>query len=141
MKRRNIVFLYLAFAVAVWANAQNRNWQKGTLLETEQTKVRDGSTRHTSSNGNDNGNNYSQNSTTTTTENYDTYQVFTIDAGQKIYVSRERLLFPWSKPALATVGEEVKFAVEKNNLYIMGEDGKQHKSGIVKVSMKPSPAQ
>jgi hypothetical protein len=137
MKRRNIVFLCLTVAVAVWANAQNRNWQKGTLLETEQTKVRDGSTRHTTSNGD----NSSQTSTTTTTENYDTYQVFTIDAGQKIYVSRERLLFPWSKPALATVGEEVKFAVEKNNIYIMGEDGKQHKSGIVKVSMKPSPAQ
>ena len=137
MKRRNLIFLGVMFTVAVWANAQNRNWQKGALLETEQTKVHEGSTRHTTSNGD----NSSQTSTTTKTDNYDTYQVFTIDAGQKIYVSRQRLLFPWSKPALATVGEDVKFAVEKNNLYIMGEDGKQYKTGIVKVSMKPSPAQ
>jgi hypothetical protein len=62
--------------------------------------------------------------------------VFTIQAEGKTYVARERLFFPWSKPALATVGEPVKFAVEKNNLFIMGDDGKQHKAGVVKVSMK-----
>ncbi len=129
MKRSKSLFACMMLTMTIWASAQTRNWQKGTLLETEQTKVRDGSTRNTSRDDD-------SHRTTTTTDNYDTYQVFTIDAGGKTYVARERLFFPWSKPALATVGEPVKFAVEKNNLYIMGEDGKQHKTGVVKVSMK-----
>src|ERR1700677_1177869 len=124
MKQKRLIVLCTMLSAALWAGAQNRNWQTGTLLEAEQTKVRDGSTKNTTSNDDDDG---SKNRTTTTTENYDPYEVFTIDDGQRIYVAREHLLFPWSKPALATVGEGVKFAVEKNNLYILGEDGKQHK--------------
>ena len=132
MKRSKSLFACMMLGMTIWASAQTRNWQTGTLVETEQTKVRDGSTKNTIRDNSDS----SRHSTTTTTDNYDTYQVFTIDAGGKTYVARERLFFPWSKPALATVGEPVKFAVEKNNLYILGEDEKQHKAGIVKVSMK-----
>ena len=135
MRQSKFLFACMMLTLSIWASAQTRNWQTGTLVEAEQTKVREGSTKNTIRDRGDNSND-SQHSTTTTTDNYDTYQVFTIDAGQKTYVARERLFFPWSKPALATVGEPVKFAVEKNNLYILGDDGKQHKAGVVKVSMK-----
>lgn len=124
------VMLSLAF----WASAQNpsRDWQAGKLVETEQTKVPSGSTKNTSRDYDNN----SSSSHTTTTEDYDTYQNYTIDGGTKIYVARERLLFPWSKPATTSVGEQVKFAVEKGKLYLMGDDGKEHKTSVVKVSMK-----
>jgi hypothetical protein len=68
------------------AMAQSRNWQTGTLMETEQQKVLEGST----SNRSGGGDGYS---TTTKTDNYDTYQVFTISSGQMIYVAREHLFF------------------------------------------------
>jgi hypothetical protein len=141
VKGRRTMIPCLVLVVTVWAQAQTRNWQTGTLLETEQQKILEGSTTNKAINGNAKNGNYSQDSTTTKTDNYDTYQVFTIGSGQKVYVARERLFFPWSKPALSTVGEPVKFAVEKNNLYIMDAEGKQHKLGIVKVSLKETPTQ
>jgi hypothetical protein len=39
------------------------------------------------------------------------------------------------------VGQAVKFAAEKNDLYIMDLEGKQHKLGIVKIALKTDPAQ
>ena len=132
MKRGKSLFACMMLALTIWASAQTRNWRTGTLVESEQTKVRDGSTKNTMKDYSDS----SQHSTTTTTDNYDTFQVFTIEAEGKRYVARQRLFFPWSKPALATVGEPVKFAVEKNNLFIMGDDGKQIQAGVVKISMK-----
>jgi hypothetical protein len=142
MKKRSCAFLLGALAVALCASGQanSRNWQKGTLVESERSRVQEGSTKNTTTDGNVNNNgdkaNYSGNSTTTTTANYETYQTYTIDSGQKIYVGREHLLFPWSKPASTTVGEPVKFAVEKGKLYVMGDDGKEHKTTLVKESLK-----
>lgn len=131
MKKRGSALVLVMLAVALCAGGQtkSRNWQKGTLVESEQSKVQEGSTRNTTTNG-------GANTTATTTPNYETYQTYTIDAGQKIYVAREHLLFSWSKPASATVGEPVKFAVEKGKLYLMGDDGKEHKTTLVKESLK-----
>jgi len=50
-------------------------------------------------------------------------------------MASERSLFAWSKPANITVGE-MKFAVEKNTIYILDDDGKQHKARIKKVQTK-----
>ena len=119
--------------------ADARNWQSGTLLETEKQEVRQGSTKTTKTEGTakDKGNktDYSQTTTSTTSDDVDTFQVYTIQTDTKTYVARERLLFPWSKPANLAVGEKVKYAVEKNTLYLLDDDGKQHKAGISKVTM------
>lgn len=142
MRKSTYVFLCGALAVVLCASgwASSRNWQKGTLVESEQSKVQEGTTKHTTRDGNvkDNGSKtkYSGDSTTTTNANYETYQTYTIDAGQKTYVAREHLLFPWSKPAAATVGESLQFAVDKGKIYLMGEDGKEHKATLVKESLK-----
>ncbi len=134
------ICILLAAAPYVSAAATARDWQSGMLAEVEQEKIREGSTRHTTTDGSakDRGNktDYSQNSTTTTTDNIETYQVYTIESDKKIYVAREHLLFPWSKPADVTVGDSVKFAVEKGKLYILDDSGKEHKASIVKVRMK-----
>jgi hypothetical protein len=140
-----ISVLCTIFSASIFAHgaSTSRNWHTGMLVETEQTKVATGTTKNTTSDGaiknKGNKQDYSVNSTSTTTQDYDTYQNYTIDDGKKVYVVRERLLFPWSKPASANVGEEIKFAVEKGKIYLAGNDGKEHKASVVKVSLKTAP--
>jgi len=64
--------------------------------------------------------------------------VYTIKGPHKTYIAREQLLFPWSKPANVTVGENVKYTVEKNKVFLLDDDGKEHKASITKVSLNPS---
>ena len=90
-------------AIGAFAADSSRNWQSGTLLETEKQQVPQGTTRTSNTEGiaKDKGNktDYSQTTTSTTTQDYDNFQVYTIQGDSKTYVARERLLFPWSKPA------------------------------------------
>jgi hypothetical protein len=138
--------LYVSTAVVLVsvlsAMAATRNWQSGTLTGTEQEKVKEGSTKTSSTEGTakDKGNKteFSKDTTTTTTDNIETYQVYTIETDKRVYVAKEHLLFPWSKSANVTVGETVKFVPEKNKIFILDDDGKEHKATIVKVSMKGS---
>ena len=124
------------------AAAAERNWQTGTLTDTEQTREKEGSTKHTTSDGSvkNKGNkaDYSQTTNSTESDNIEVYQNYTIESGNKIYVAREHLLFPWSKPANLTVGENVKFVVEKGKMVLLDDDGKEHKAAVVKTSMKPT---
>jgi len=123
----------MAFAAA-------RNWQSGKLLDTEQQKITDGSTTHYNTDAQKKTNNkgktnYSENTTATTTDNTDTYEVYTIEGPEKTYIAREKLLFPWSKPANVTVGAELKYAIDGRKLIILDEDQKEHKASIVKTSL------
>jgi len=131
--------LLVALALCTSGADISREWKSGTLFETEKQQVLTGSTKRTNKDGTikDEGRktDYSQTTTSTNTDNYDTFQVYTIQGDTKTYIARERLLFPWSKPANVSVGEKVKYVVQKNTLYLLDEDGKQHKAGISKVSM------
>ena len=126
-------------AVSIKA-ADNFNWQKGTLTATERQKVKEGSTttRNTDTSAKDRGNNtdYSSNTTTTKSDNYENYQVYTIESGNTVYVGSEHLLFPWSKSADITLGHEVQFAVKGDKLYILDSSGKQHKATLTKTALK-----
>lgn len=129
-----IVAFLLGSTMALGATA--RQWQSGKLLDTEQQKVSEGSTTTYNTDGQaKNKNNYSQNTTATTTDNIDTYEVYTIQGPDKTYIAREKLLFPWSKPANVTVGADVKYTVEGRRLYILDDDQKEHKASIVKTSL------
>jgi hypothetical protein len=138
-----VQFVCLSVAVVLVSAltlAATRNWQSGTLTATEQEKVKESSTKTSNTEGSakDKGNKaeFSKDTTTTTTDNYETYQIYTIETDKRVYVAREHLLFPWSKSANMTVGETVKFVPEKNKVYMLDDDGKEHKAKIVKVSMK-----
>jgi hypothetical protein len=137
--------LVAAIALCAWGADNSREWKSGTLLETEKQEVRTGSTKTTNRDGTikEKGKkaDYSQTTTSTTTDDYDTFQVYTIQGDGKTYIARERLLFPWSKPANLSVGEKVKYVVQKNTLYLLDDDGKQHKAGISKVSMNQTAEQ
>ncbi|HZS98801.1 MAG TPA: hypothetical protein VFA40_18595 [Terriglobales bacterium] len=143
MDRRRLLGVWaVVVLISVMGLAATRNWQSGTLTGTEQEKVKEGSTKTSSTEGTtkDKGNKteFSKDTTTTTTDNVETYQVYTIETDKRVYVAKEHLLFPWSKSANVTVGEAVKFAPEKNKIYILDDDGKEHKATVVKVSMKGS---
>lgn len=134
-----VAILFLLLAVPSFA-ATARDWHTGTLLETEQQKVPSGTISHSNTDvtAKDNGDKtqYSGNRTTTTTQDYDTFQIYTVEGSNKVYTAREQLLFPWSKSANITVGEKVKFVVDKNKMYLLDDDGKEHKAKITKVKMK-----
>ena len=111
------------------------SWQTGKLIDTEKQEVPTGSTTTYNTDANAKDGKYSRNTTAHTTDNTDTYQVFTIETPTKTYVVREKLNFPWSKPANIALGEEVKFIVQGNRLTILDDDQKQHKTSIVKASV------
>jgi hypothetical protein len=142
MRVRTLATILLALLTVLPAVAAARNWKEGTLMGTEQNKVKEGATTtyNTDGNAKNKGNktDYSQNTTATTSDNIETYQIYTIEVGNKVYTASEHLLFPWSKPANITVGEPVKLDIEKNKLYILDDDGKEHKTTITGVKMKTS---
>jgi hypothetical protein len=131
--------LLTIFVGSTMAFGAARQWQTGKLVDTEQQKVQEGSTTTYNTDSHAKKKNgkteYSRNTTATTTDNVDTYEVYTIQGPEKTYIAREKLLFPWSKPANVTVGAEVKYAIEGRKLYIFDEDHKEHKASVVKTSM------
>ena len=138
---RKIALTLLCVLLAVPAFAATaRDWQSGTLLEVEQEKVPSGTVSHSNSDvtAKDKGDKtqYSGSKTTTTTQDYDTFQIYTVEGGGNVYTAKEQLLFPWSKPANITVGEKLNYVVDKNRMYLLDDDGKEHKAKITKVKMK-----
>jgi hypothetical protein len=111
------------------------SWQTGKLMDTEKQEVPTGSTTHYNTDAQAKNGSYSKNTTAHTAQDTDTYQVFTIETPTKTYIVREKLNFPWSKPANIALGEEVKFMVQGNKMTILDDDQKQHKTSIVKASV------
>lgn len=127
------------FACSTLVFGTSRQWQHGKLLDTEQQKEKSGSTTFHQNNGEAKAKgdkaNYSENGTSSTSDNIDTYEIYTIQGSEKTYIAREKLMFPWSKSAKVTVGDEVKYAIDGRKLYILDEEGKEHKASIVKASL------
>ena len=112
------------------------DWHTGKLMDSEKQEVNAGSTTTYNTDGkNKNNGKYSEDTTAHTTQDTDTYQVFTIQTPTKTYVVRQKLNFPWSKPANIALGEEVKFTVQGNKMTILDDDQKQQKATVVKASV------
>jgi hypothetical protein len=136
MRRIRLTSALFPTLLLTTALAFANTWQTGKLMDTEKQEVPTGSTTTYNSDGQaKNNGKYSQNTTAHTTDNTDTYQVFTIETPTKTYIVREKLNFPWSKPANIALGEQVKFTVQGNRLTILDDDQKQHKTSIVKASV------
>lgn len=61
--------------------------------------------------------------------------MYVIDAGKYIYTF-SHLHFPHDKAMPVTVNGVVKFAIEKNKVYILDEDGKEHDLKFEKKALK-----
>ena len=136
MRRTCLSSCFLAvtlFAASVTAHAQQ--WMTGKLVDTERQEVPSGSTTTYNSDSDNNNGKKSRNGTSHTSEETDNYQVFTIQTADKTYVVRQKLNFPWSKPANIALGDEVKFTVQGNKAVILDNDQKQQKASVVKSSL------
>jgi hypothetical protein len=110
-------------------------WLTGKLIDSEKQEVPSGSTTTYNTDGQaKNKGKYSENTTAHTSQETDTYQVFTIQTADKTYVVRQKLNFPWSKPANLTLGEEVKFTVQGSKAVILDDDHKEQKASVVKAT-------
>jgi len=143
MQRKALTILVCVLVSTTIAAAKPpRNWKSAVLTSMEQQKVNEGSTTTTNRDGQiknkGNKTDYSSNSTTTSSDNVETYQMYTIESDKVVYVASEHLLFPWSKPANVSMGENIKYVVDKGKIIILDDDNKEHKATIVKTSMKPS---
>ena len=138
MKRICLISALLPSLLLTTTLALAADWHTGKLMDTEKQEVPTGSTTHYNTDAEAKNGKYSQNSTAHTTEDTDTYQVFTIETHTKTYVVRQKLNFPWSKPANISLGEEVKFMIQGNKMTILDDDQKQQKATIVKASVTQS---
>jgi uncharacterized protein YcfJ len=135
MHRIRFAAAFLPALLLTTTLALANTWQTGKLVDTEKQEVPTGSTTTYNTDTQAKNGGYSRNSTAHTNEETDTYQVFTIQTHSKTYIVRQKLNFPWSKPANITLGEDVKFTVQGNKMTILDDDQKQQKATIVKASL------
>jgi hypothetical protein len=133
-------FVILLSLLASAAEKKARAWQEGKVVSMEKTHELQGTSTTTNTEGKvkptKKGDKYESQTTSTETPNYDDFMVYTIEAGDTVYTAKQRLNFPWSKPANVTVGGAVQFAVEKNKIYLKDGDGKESSASMVKMSAK-----
>ena len=143
MQTRTFGISLLVMLIACAGLAQQkkaRDWQSGRLLSMEKSRELESTTTTTNTEGkvksNNKGDKYSGQSTSTETPNYDDYVSYSVEAGEFTYTAKQHLLFPWSKPANVAVGGQLKYAAEKDKLYLLDDDGKESSAKIVKKAVK-----
>ena len=59
-----------------------------------------------------------------------------IETSDRWYVASQRLRWRWSKPVAMTVNAPARFAVDRDKLFVMGEDGEEDELKIEKKGLK-----
>jgi hypothetical protein len=62
--------------------------------------------------------------------------VYTIDTAGKTFIARQRLTFPRTKSANMNIDNKVKFAIQKDKIYLVDDDEKEISAKIVKAALK-----
>jgi hypothetical protein len=138
---RWLAFLVIVAVVICSGAEKKRDWQTGKVLDTERQRYFAGTVGSANANGSvDSSGNYHGYGTDSQTAVYKVFETFVIEGGQYVYLAQEHLRWRWSKPANVTVNGPIKYAVEKRNLYVIDEDGKEHEMEIVKKTLR-QPAQ
>ncbi len=63
---------------------------------------------------------------------------YTIDTGKELLITTEKVVFRWSKPSQVSVGDTVKWAMNKNDVYILDPDGKERTLSLRRRDPKPA---
>jgi hypothetical protein len=152
--RRPRITVLVFFAVAVALMTQiasaadkikNRDWQAGKVLDSQRNRYFAGTVGTDSTMpglGNPDGPwaTFPKTTNTSRTAVYRTYETFLIEGDKYAYVAQERLRTKWSKPANLTINGPVKYAVEKQTLFVIDDDGKEHEMEIIKKILREEPA-
>ena len=129
---RILVRLFLAAILVSLAVAaeKERDWQAGTVLDTQRSRYFAGTVGNANTTGtaqtNGNYGTYQGNTSSSQVAVYRVYETFLIEGNTHAYLAQERLRWRWSKAANLTVNGPVKFAVEKRKLFVIDDDGKEH---------------
>lgn len=127
----------LCLTICLVAAEKKRDWQTGKVLDTERQRYFAGTVGNSNTYGNvDSSGGIHANSSGGETAIYRVFETFVIEGDQYVYLAQERLRWRWSKAANVTVNGPVKYAVEKRNLYVIDEDGKEHEMEIVKKTLR-----
>jgi hypothetical protein len=109
------LFLFLNPSLA-FAKEKQRQWQMGTVLDTNGYRSYAGSIENGSAAGTYSGNTAYAHASGSSIPVYRVFETYAIQAGHYIYVCSERIKRGRSKPALLTVTGSVQFAVDKEVL-------------------------
>ena len=135
-----LLVIFVLTATALFGAEKKRDWQTGKVLDSERSRYFAGTvgSANTTGNAQANGNygTYQGNTNTSQTAVYRVFETFVIEGETAVYLAQERLKWRWSKAANLTVNGPVKFAIEKRNLYVIDEDGKEHEMEIVKKTLR-----
>lgn len=130
MKRSPLpILLLLLCCLSIQADKKERDWKTGKLLDTDSTRYTTTSGSNTRGQINPDGT-YSS-STSATTASYRKF-IFVVRGDDITYVVSHVLSWRWSKEIQLTVNGPVKYAVEKNDFYILDEKGREFKMKIEK---------
>lgn len=148
MNKAVILLAAVLAAAPLSAREKEQTWQAGTVLDTDRSRTFFGTYGSTSGSGTLNTNStvmdtpgggsimttgdYSQQASSSSVALYKVYENYVIQSDEFVYLTEERLRFKWSKPARLVVNSPVQFAVERNALYILDLDGKEHETRILK---------
>jgi hypothetical protein len=116
MKRRTIVAVVACLAVlpVFGTEDKKRDWQEGKLIDISSAPFTEGTIGGPS---------------------HKEKIMYVIDAGKYVYTF-SHLHFPHDKAMSVTVNSVVKFAIEKNKVFILDEDGKEHDLKFEKKALK-----
>ena len=119
------------------AKEKQRQWQMGKVLDTSRDRTYAGTVDSASGSATSSGDTAYGHASGSSRAVYHVYETYTIEAGDYVYVCQEDIKWRWSKAALLTVNGPVQFAIEKDRIYIKSEDGSEHKTKIIKKTLKP----
>jgi hypothetical protein len=119
---------------------KNRDWQTGKVLDSQRNRYFAGTVGDANTTIPNEATGLPKTTYSSQTAVYRTYETFLIEGDKYAYVAQERLHWKWSKPANLTVNGPVKYAVEKQTLFVIDEDGKEHEMEIVKKTLREEPA-
>jgi hypothetical protein len=128
--------LFVLLSNVAFPKERERQWQTGKVLETNRDRTYAGTVDSASGTATTSGDTTYGNANGGSTAIYRVYETYTIEAGDYVYVCEEHIKWRWSKPAVLTVNGPVQFAMEKDRIYIKGEDGTEHETKIVKKILK-----
>jgi hypothetical protein len=117
--RKQIAFVVLMTMFAMAKDQTPAKWLTGKLLEVSTERGR----RVAGSNGN-------------IASRRDDHMLYTIDAGDMIYVAERGLRSSRDKPIPVTINKDVRFHITGQDLYLQDENGKEHKLTIEKQTAK-----
>jgi hypothetical protein len=105
-------FLVIVLCAAALSGAAKRDWQDATIVKIDSEAINPPS--------------------------HAQRFYYTIDTGKEFLVATDKVVFRWSKPTPVAVGDNIKWALHKQELYILSSDGNEHTLSLRRREAKTS---